>query len=393
MTEASRRDDSPVVEDLYQNAPCGILAMSTDGLITSVNATLARWLDYPPGDLVGRAFVELLTAGGRIHFETHFAPLLHVAGQLGGVTLDLVASDGRRLPAFVAANVKSGNDGRPQSIRLIAQDAGDRRSYERELLDERRRAEAAQTRAEQLATTLRRSLLPPSLTPPAGLDASAYYHAASPSEVGGDFYDLFALSRERSAFFLGDVCGKGVDAAALTSLARYTLRAAAVNHDHPEAVLRSLDTMLRSEPGGRDPSRYCTVIFGVITLQDNGFDIELASGGHPSALLLRADGDVQYVNTPGGQAVGMFADAEFASARVLLTPGDTLLLYTDGLTEARTGSGSARFDDDGALLGFAHDHAPATAQEMVRALGQLLEDLGAGVEDDTALLALGVPRS
>jgi len=63
------------------------------------------------------------------------------------------------------------------------------------------------------------------------------------------------------------------------------------------------------------------------------------------------------------------------------------------LTEARTGSGSARFDDDGALLGFARDHAPATAQEMVHALGQLLDDLGAGVEDDTALLALGVPRS
>ena len=97
----------------------------------------------------------------------------------------------------------------PPSIRIIAQDAGDRRSYERELLDERRRAEAAQTRAEELATTLRRSLLPPSLSPPAGLDASAYYHAASPSEVGGDFYDLFALSREKSAFFLGDVAGRG----------------------------------------------------------------------------------------------------------------------------------------------------------------------------------------
>jgi phosphoserine phosphatase RsbU/P len=392
VTDAVRRDDSPAAEDLYQNAPCGILAMSADGLITSVNTTLARWLDYRAGDLVGRAFVELLTAGGRIHFETHFAPLLHVAGQLGGVTLDLVASDGRRLPAFVTANVRADDDGRLQSVRLVAQDAGDRRSYERELLDERRRAEAAQTRAEELATTLRRSLLPPSLSPPAGLDTSAYYHAASPSEVGGDFYDLFALSREKSAFFLGDVCGKGIDAATLTSLARYTLRAAAVNHDHPEAVLHSLDTMLRSEPGGHDPSRYCTVIFGFITLQDNGFDIELASGGHPSALLLRADGDVRYVNTAGGQAVGMFAAVKFASARVRLAPGDTLLLYTDGLTEARTGSGRARFDDDGALLGFAREHAPTTAEDVVRALGQLLRDLGSGVDDDTALLALGVPR-
>ena len=209
----------------------------TDSSRPSTRRSPAGWTTSPR--IVGRAFLELLTAGGRIHFETHFAPLLHVAGQLGGVTLDLVASDGRRLPAFVTANVKSDDDGRPQSVRLIAQDAGDRRSYERELLDERRRAEAARARAEELATTLRRSLLPPSLSPPAGLDASAYYHAASPSEVGGDFYDLFALSREKAAFFLGDVCGKGVDAATLTSLARYTLRAAAVNHDHPEAVLHS----------------------------------------------------------------------------------------------------------------------------------------------------------
>jgi sigma-B regulation protein RsbU (phosphoserine phosphatase) len=101
---------------------------------------------------------------------------------------------------------------------------------------------------------------------------------------------------------------------------------------------------------------------------------------------------VQYINTAGGQAVGMFAAVKFVSARVRLAPGDTLLLYTDGLTEARTGSGRARFDDDGALLGFARDHAPATAAEMVRALRRLLEDLGSGVDDDTALLALGVPR-
>lgn len=387
------RDDFPVVEDLYQNAPCGFLAMSPDFRINSVNATFADWLGYEPEQLVGRPFADLLTAGGRIHLETHFAPLLQIAGRLSGVTLDLVAVDGRRLPAFVTANVKSDAYGRPEFIRIIAQDASDRRSYERELLDERRRAQEAQTRAEVLATTLRRSLLPPSLSPPPGLDATAYYHAAAPSEVGGDFYDLFPLSRAKSAFFLGDVCGKGVEAAVLTSLARYTLRAAAVNDDHPKAVLHTLDTVLRHEPGGHDPSRFCTVVFGVITQRDNGFDVELASGGHPPALLLRADGDVRYVSTPGGQAVGMFAAPEFASATVHLTAGDTLLLYTDGLTEARTGSGRVRFDDDGALLRFARDHAPTTAAEMIRALSRLLEDLGSGVDDDTALLALGVPSS
>lgn len=381
------------LEDLYQHAPSGFLALSPDGRIIVANSTFADWLGYRSDELVGMAFVDLLTGGGRIHYETHFAPLLHVVGRLGGVALDLLAADGRRLAAFVTANVKSDADGRPELVRLVAQDAGDRRSYERELLEERRRAEEAQVRAEALTSTLRRSLLPPSLSPPYGLDASAYYYAASPSEVGGDFYDLFPLSREKSAFFLGDVCGKGTDAAALTSLTRYTLRAAAVHDEDPEAVLHSLDTMLRHEPGGHDRNRYCTVIFGIITLRGAGFDIEIASGGHPPVLLLAADGDVRYVPTPGGQAVGMFAAPEFVTASIRLESGDTLLLYTDGLTEARTGSGRARFDDDGALLDFAREHAPTTADDMVRALSGLLEDLGPGIDDDTALLALGVPRS
>lgn len=378
-------------EDLYQNAPAGVLAMSPDGHITSVNATFAHWLGYRVDELVQRPFTDLLTGGGRIHFETHFAPLLRITGQFNGVTLDLVAADGSRLPVFVTANTRTDAGGRPEAIRLIAQDASDRRSYEQELLNERRRAQQAQARAEELATTLRRSLQPPSLVPPAGLNAAVYYHAASPSEVGGDFYDLFPLWRNKSAFFLGDVCGKGVDAATLTSLTRYTLRAAAVNDADPVAVLHSLDTMLRREPDGNDPSRYCTVIFGLITVQDNGFDVELATGGHPPPLLLRNDGDVQYVPTPGGQAVGMFTAPKFASTRIHLAPGDTLLLYTDGLTEARTGSGSVRFDDDGALLRFARDQAPASADDIIGALSGLLRELGAGVDDDTALLAFGVP--
>lgn len=386
-------------QDLYQYAPCGILAMSLDGTITAANHTLATWLGRAPVDLVGRPFADFLSVGGRMYFETHLAPVLQMVGKLNGITVDLVAADGSRLPAFVSANVGYDATGRPDLIRVTVQDASDRRSYEHELLVERRRAEVAQERAEVLATTLRRSLLPPSLSPPPGLQAAAYYHAASASEVGGDFYDLFPLTRSRSAFFLGDVCGKDAEAAALTSLTRYTLRASAVNDDHPEAVLRSLDTMLAHESGGYDPRRFCTVLFGVITKcgacecprDCAGFEIEMASGGHPFALLLGADGEARYVPTPGGQAVGMFRNPQFASVSIHLGPGDTLLLYTDGLTEARTSGDKERFDDDGGLLRFARERAPATAGEIVGAFSRLLADIDAGVDDDTALLALGVP--
>jgi sigma-B regulation protein RsbU (phosphoserine phosphatase) len=216
------------VADLYQNAPCGYISAGADRRIITVNATLSRWLGYEPGALIGMPFTELLTAGGRIHYETHFGPLLQLHGEISGITTDLVTASGTRLPVFLTANVKTDIAGRIELLRIVLQDASDRRSYERELLEARRQAELERTRTQVLARTLQRSLLPPSLSPPDGVEARAYFHAASPDEVGGDFYDLFPLSPSTSAFFLGDVCGKGANAAALTSLTRYTLRAAAV---------------------------------------------------------------------------------------------------------------------------------------------------------------------
>lgn len=380
-----------IVEDLYENAPCGQLATGPDRRILSVNETLVRWLGRSRGDLLGSPFTDLLSVGSRIHFETHFAPLLHLTGQLQGVAVELVTGTGERLPALIAANVRTGPTGATETIRLVLQDASDRRAYEQELLAERRRAEQEKARATALARTLKRSLLPPALSPPAGLEACAHLHAASHDDVGGDFYDLFALAPGRSAFFLGDVCGKGVDAATVASLTRYTLRAAAVFDEDPEAVLHNLDTVLLNEFGA-DRSHFCTVIFGLLVRHDDGFDVRLASGGHPPALLLRADGGVHKVSTEGGQAVGIFHNARFASARVHLGAGDTLVMYTDGVTEARIGSGVERYDDHDALMDLARAHAPTTAVAIIETLRDLLSELGAGVEDDAAVLALGVPR-
>lgn len=119
------------------------------------------------------------------------------------------------------------------------------------------------TDAERLARTLQRTLLPPALPPVPGLDAAAAYHTASMDEVGGDFYDLFPLDDGRWAFFLGDVCGKGADAAALTSLTRYTLRAAAIYDPDPCTALANLDAVLKgssraTRPGSAPRSSGCS---------------------------------------------------------------------------------------------------------------------------------------
>ncbi|MFE9748517.1 PP2C family protein-serine/threonine phosphatase [Saccharothrix saharensis] len=376
-------------EDLYENAPCGYLSTMLDGHIAKVNGTLLRWLGYTREQLVGRKrFADLLSVGGKLYHETHFAPLLRMQGEVGGVALELVAADGTRLPVLVNSTVKTRGDGEPLLIRTTVFDASDRRAYERELLRARQQAERERDEIGRLATTLQRTLLPPVLPVVPGVETATHYHHASPFEVGGDFYDLFPLADGRWGLFLGDVCGKGANAAAVTSLTRYTLRSAAVYDPDPATVLTNLNSVLIQERDG-EHSRFCTVTFGVLAVHPDRCTLTLAAGGHPPGLLLRADGTAAYVPIPGGQLIGLLPDAHVATTTVDLGPGDTFVLYTDGLIEARTGPDTRYSEED--LLDFASTLPPTTPASAVNALVALLDRLGNGVEDDTAILAIGVP--
>jgi sigma-B regulation protein RsbU (phosphoserine phosphatase) len=377
-------------DDLYENAPCGYLSTLLDGQIVKINTTLLTWLGYARDELVGRRyFADLLTVGGRLYHETHFAPLLAMQGEIGGVALELRAADGTRLPVLVNSAVKTDAAGQPRLIRTTIADARDRRAYERELLRARQEAELEGERLQLLVTTLQRSLLPPALPAVPGLEASAHYHFASRNEVGGDFYDLFPLSQDRWGLFLGDVCGKGAAAAAVTSLIRYTMRAVAVYDPNPASVLSTLNTALREEYERAD-GRFCTAISGLLTPQDDGFTLTLARGGHPPPLLLRADGAAGHQPLPSGPFIGVFDDALFTATTIRLDPGDTLLLYTDGLTDARTGTARERYGDE-ALRAFAARLAPASASAVISAIVALLDGFGDGLDDDVAVLALSVP--
>ncbi|MFC4948173.1 SpoIIE family protein phosphatase [Pseudonocardia sp. GCM10023141] len=403
------------LEDLYEHAPCGYLSTLVTGEIVKVNATLLTFLGYSRDELIGRRrFTDLLRVGSRIYYETHYLPLLQMQGTVGGMAMDLRAADGSRFPALLASVVKPAEPGsdRPALVRTTVFDAHDRRAYEHELLTARQhaeqaRAEADQARAEaeraradanreresvqRLASTLQRSLLPPTLPTVPGMDVASYYHVASPDEVGGDFYDLFPIGNNQWGLFLGDVCGKGAVAAAVTSLARYTARAAAVNDPDPIAVLNVLNTVLNHEYHGDDP-RFCTIIFGLLTPGTGTATVTLASGGHPAALLLRADGTTTAQTTPGGQLVGALPDAHFAAVTFIMARGDTLLLFTDGLTEARIGNTRTRYDEE-ALLAHVAPQAPTTAPALMTNLRELLASFGDGLDDDAALLALSIPAA
>ncbi|MFF9496922.1 PP2C family protein-serine/threonine phosphatase [Streptomyces flaveolus] len=389
-------------EELYESAPCGYLSTLMDGTIAKINSTLLDWLGLERQAVVGRMrFTDLLTVGGKLYHETHFAPLLRMQGEISGIALEVKQADGGRIPVLVSSAVKRGGTGEPLLIRTTVFDARDRRAYEEELLrarkaaeEARKEAEADRARLQDALAVLQQSLLPATLTPVPGMEAAVHYRAASPDRLGGDFYDLFPLDGRRFAFFLGDVCGKGPQAAAVTSLTRYTLRAAALHDPEPVTALTTLNKVLHERYTGGDP-RYCTVIYGILDTDPatGRVTVRIASGGHPPAVVLRADGTAEFLPTPGGLLVGVLPDAAFATATTVLGHGDTLLLYTDGLTEARTGDDRAMLFGDDALLEFATRQAGRSPQAVIQALTGLLDDFGDGLDDDTALLALGVPAS
>ena len=138
-------------EDLYEHAPCGYLATLPDGIIVRVNQTFLDWTGFDREALVGRRrFAELLTAGGRIYHETHYAPLLRMQGSVRGIAVEIACADGRRLPVLISSTLRTDDDGTPVGTRTTVFDATDRKSYESELLRARRAAEASEARVRLL---------------------------------------------------------------------------------------------------------------------------------------------------------------------------------------------------------------------------------------------------
>jgi serine phosphatase RsbU (regulator of sigma subunit) len=234
-----------------------------------------------------------------------------------------------------------------------------------------------------IARTLQQSLLPPLLPEIAGIETAALYRAAGEgTDVGGDFYDLFSVAEDEWIAVIGDVCGKGAEAAAVTALARYTIRTAAVRRRSPAAILRWLnDAMLRQQLDGR----FCTIACVHLDMARPEIRATVACGGHPPALLRRADGTIEEIG-PAGTLLGLVADPQLQDERIGLAAGDVLVLYTDGITEARAPD---RVLEQAALHGALCGVQPPTAQRIVEQLAALaVGKEGTPPRDDIAVLAL-----
>ena len=239
-----------------------------------------------------------------------------------------------------------------------------------------------------IARTLQESLLPPELPQPPGIEIAARFQAAGEGyDVGGDFYDVFDTGASRWAAVIGDVCGKGPEAAAVTALARYTLRATAMTEHVPSRILSTLnEAMLRQ----RTDRRFSTVLYACLDERDGRRFLRFASGGHPLPLVLRAGGAATEVGEPG-TLLGIVPDPDLTDEEVELSPGDAVVLYTDGVTDA---GAPETMREPHELAAMVHGAEDRSADEIA---GRVLEAAlsardGTQPRDDIAILVIKVPR-
>jgi len=239
-----------------------------------------------------------------------------------------------------------------------------------------------------ISQSLQRSLLPPELPDIAGVEVEVIYRAAGEgNEVGGDFYDLFPIRDGAYGFAIGDVCGTGPEAAAVTGLARHALRLLAREGFGGPAVLERLNTAILDE-GAR--SRFLTLLYGELWPQDDGSALlKVVCAGHPLPLRLRQDGSVEPAAEPQ-PLLGVMDDLELYEQTVTLDPGDVLLCVTDGVTERR--EGTRMLGDDGltdVLTSCTGLTAGAVAARVLRAVERFAAE---PASDDMAILAMRVPE-
>jgi PAS domain S-box-containing protein len=240
-----------------------------------------------------------------------------------------------------------------------------------------------------IADTLQAELLPTEIPHIPGIDVAVRYRAAGElNRVGGDFYDVFGRGPNEWAVVIGDVSGKGAPAAAVTALARYTLRTAAANAATPSAALDALNEALLER---RRDQEFCSVALAFVTLRNDGLDVKLSLGGHPPALIKRASGEMQAYGSPG-LLMGFVRDPPLSDDDLRLGPGDTLLLYTDGVTDAA--HDGDRFGDERLQALIGDLNLGLHASEITEAIEQTaVAHAESQPQDDMALVAVQVPSA
>ncbi|WP_420716931.1 PP2C family protein-serine/threonine phosphatase [Streptomyces sp. H27-H5] len=253
---------------------------------------------------------------------------------------------------------------------------------------------AARLYAEQasITETLMRELLPPSLHQVSGVEyAGGYRPSLDHERIGGDFYDVHppAVEGDASLVVLGDVCGKGLEAAVMTGKIRNTLHALLPMADDHQRMLSLLNTALLNT----HDTRFATMVLASATREGNAVRLRLTSAGHPAPLILRSDGRVEEAPTQG-TLVGALPSITTKTAQVTLAPGETCVLYTDGISEARGGPLGGTMFGEARLRSALSECAGLPAEAVVERVQMLASQwVGTGRHDDMAVVVISAPRT
>ncbi|MFF5181495.1 SpoIIE family protein phosphatase [Micromonospora sp. NPDC000316] len=332
------------------------LAETLDGDLTEPSP----WRDVEPDDLAAVLPPEFGRPGAAL-----LCPMLGAGGPAGALLL--IRRDGRA--GFDARDVELAREFAARAGAALA---------------------TAELYGEQahLARVLQTSLLPPELPTVPGVSIAGGYRAAGDTlRIGGDFYEVFPHSRG-ALFALGDVCGKGVGAAVLTGRVRQSLQTLRLVEQRPLELIYLLNRALFDTPDAARRGQFTTLLLGSLERGPAGVDIRISGGGHPAPLLVTGTGSVTPVPV-GGMPVGAFADARFVDTRVHLDPGDLLLAYTDGVTQARGGPFAGEMFGEHRLRAALASAAGLPPAVLVDRLLQLVDEwLGGQAQDDIAMLAV-----
>jgi PAS domain S-box-containing protein len=366
-------------EDLFESAPCGYLTTEIDGTILRVNRTFEQLTGRERADLLGRLrFQDLLTPGGRIYHETHYAPLLRMQGAVREIAVEIVRPDGSNLPALVNSVVRHDDAGQPRAIRTTVFDATDRRRYEQELLRARRREH-------EVALELQRGLLAGALQGGEGIELGVAYRPADRGlEVGGDWYDAFWLVPEETlGIVVGDVVGRGLGAAATMGQLRSALRALASTGFEPGDLLEALSEFSRRHAVGQ----MATVAYAEIDVRLGS--MSYACAGHPPPVIVEPDRAAWFASE--GRSPPLDAHTSWTDrpqGACLLPAGTTVVLYTDGLIERSDRPLRAGLDELLAMIDRVRDERPDT---VASSLAHQVSG-APGRQDDVCVLALRLGR-
>lgn len=359
-----------------------IITVDAEGRVVEWNPAAEATFGYKRDEVVGSCFAELIVPddvrdahrrGFARHLATGEARLLNRR-----VEVEALRRDGTRFPVELTITRVDLNG--PPVFTGYLRDVTDRRRAEAQLLE-------SSMRSARIAHALQQSLLPPALPEIPGIELASAYHASGRgNDVGGDFYDVFATAKDDWTLVLGDVCGKGPEAAALTALARYTVRAGAIRERRPSAVLRIVNDAVLLER----TERFCTISYARLRHRSRGgVSLVLASGGHPPPYVVSRNGEVRDLAT-SGSLIGVFEHWEGADLRVALEPGDALVLYSDGVLDARSPGRSEVFGADRLVRVLADNH-DASARDLVAAIERAVFEFTEGdAGDDVALLVARV---